>query len=134
MVLVDSGFLVALGRAQDSLHASAARFLSGFRGALFTVPAVVAETCFFMDAKAKANLLDWVSRGGLSVVEIPAAAYGELAGTIRKYDNREVDFADAALVWLASESGVRDILTVDRRDFSVFRLKAGKRFRLVDWF
>ena len=133
-MLVDTGYLVALGRARDSLHPEADRFLSAFRGALFTVSAVIAETCFFMDAKAKAHLLEWVGEGSLSVVEVPAAAYADLAATIRKYSDRKVDFADAALVWLAEESGMRSILTVDRQDFSTFRLKGGKRFRLIDWF
>jgi uncharacterized protein len=133
-VLVDTGYLVALGRARDSLHAKADRFLSAFRGTLFTVPAVITETCFFMDANAKAHLLEWVGEGSLSVVEVPVAAYPDLAATIRKYSERKVDFADAALVWLAEESGLRAILTVDQRDFSCFRLKGGKRFRLIDWF
>lgn len=133
-VLIDSGYLIALGRAQDPLHPNADRFLSSFRGSLFTVSAVIVESCFFMDAKAKAHLLDWIGERSLSVVEVPAAAYPDLGATIRKYADREVDFADAALVWLAEESGVRAILTVDQRDFSVFRLKGGKRFWLIDWF
>ena len=133
-VLVDSGYLIALGRARDSLHPNADRFLSTFRGSLFTVSAVIVESCFFMAAKAKAHLLDWIGEGSLSVVEVPPAAYPDLGATIRKYGDREVDFADAALVWLAEESGVRAILTVDQRDFSIFRLKGGKRFRLIDWF
>jgi hypothetical protein len=37
------------------------------------------------------------------------------------------------LVWLAEQSGQHAILTVDEGDFSRFRLKGGKRFRLVDW-
>ncbi|HEX9673251.1 MAG TPA: hypothetical protein VGA12_07435 [Burkholderiales bacterium] len=41
---------------------------------------------------------------------------------------------DAALVWLAEESGLRRILTVDRSDFSLFRLKGAKRFDVLDWF
>lgn len=133
-VLVDSGYLIALGRAQDSLHPKANDFLSAFRGALLTVSAVIVETCYFLDASAKARLLEWASQGSLSVVEVPPAAYPDLGTTIRKYSDREVDFADAALVWLAEESGVRGILTVDQRDFSTFRLKGGKRFRLIDWF
>jgi predicted nucleic acid-binding protein len=133
-VLVDTGYLVALGRARDSLHAKADRFLSAFRGSLFTVSAVIAETCFFMDAQAKAHLLEWAAEGSLAVVDVPVAAYPDLAGTMRKYSDRKVDFADAALVWLAEESGVRAILTVERRDFSTLRLKGGKRFRLIDWF
>ena len=133
-LLVDTGYLVALGRAQDSLHHQADRFLAAFRGRLFTVTAVIVEACFFMDAKAKAGLLAWASGGSLSVIDVPVAAYPDLGKTILKYADREVDFADAALVWLAEESGVRSILTVDRRDFATFRLKAGKRFQLVDWF
>ena len=66
-MLVDTGYLVALGRARDSLHAKADRFLSAFRGTLFTVPAVITETCFFMDANAKAHLHTYptVERNGM---------------------------------------------------------------------
>ena len=133
-VLVDSGYLIALGRARDPLHPAAGHFIAGFRGSLLTVSAVVVETCFFLDAKAKTLLLDWAHEGGLSVLDVPVPAYPDLAATMRKYGDREVDFADAALVWLAEESGIRSILTVDRRDFSAFRLKGGRRFDLVDWF
>ncbi len=38
------------------------------------------------------------------------------------------------LVWLSEESGLRRILAVDRSDFSLFRLKGGKRFDVLDWF
>ena len=42
-------------------------------------------------------------------------------------------FADAALVWLAEQTGNRAILTVDETDFRRFRLKSGARFELVEW-
>ena len=51
-----------------------------------------------------------------------------------KYASRKLDLADAALVWLAGESGLRRILTVDRADFSAFRIKGGKRFELIGWY
>jgi uncharacterized protein len=135
-VLVDTGFLVALGRANDSLHAKADTYLKRFRGGLYTVSAVIAETCFHMDVRGKSALLDWAHRGSLAVVEVPVAAYPDLARTMEKYSdrNRQIDFADAALLWLAEESRIRDILTVDRRDFSAFRFRSGKRFELVEWF
>ncbi len=116
------------------MHPRADRFLSKFRGALYTVSAVIVETCHFMGSRTKQELLDWVHEGSLAVVEVPVAAYPDLAATIGKYADRKVDFADAALVWLAEESGIRQIVTVDRRDFSTFRLKGGKRFELIDWF
>jgi len=64
---------------------------------------------------------------------VPVEAYPELAKTIAKYANRDVDFADAGLVWLAGETGLRRILTVDERDFGVYRLKGGKRLEVIPW-
>jgi len=132
-ILVDTGFLVAYGKKRDLLYPKADRFLSKYHGTLFSVSAVVVETCFFLDAGAKQHLLEWVEEGSLSMVEVPVVAYPELAETIGTYSDRNVDFADAALIWLAETSGIRRILTTDRRDFYTFRLKGGKRFDPVDW-
>jgi len=41
---------------------------------------------------------------------------------MRKYVNRKMDFADAALLRAAERENTRKIFTVDRRDFSVYRL------------
>jgi uncharacterized protein len=41
---------------------------------------------------------------------------------MRKYANRPMDLADAALIRVAEREGLRKIFTVDRRDFSVYRL------------
>jgi predicted nucleic acid-binding protein len=133
-LLVDTGFLVAYAKKHDFLHAKADRFLSKYRGALYSVSAVIVETCFHLDSVAKQHLLEWVKEGSLAVVEVPVSAYAELAGTIGKYSDHDVDFADAALLWLAEKSGIRKILTTDRRDFHVFRLKDGKRLDLIEWF
>lgn len=131
---MDSGFLVAYGKKHDSLHTKADRFLAKYHGALFTVSAVIVETCFHFNAGAKRELLEWVGEGSLSVVEVPVAAYPELSALVGRYADHDVDFADAALVWLAEQSGIRGILTTDRRDFRSFRLKNGKHFELIDWF
>jgi predicted nucleic acid-binding protein len=39
-----------------------------------------------------------------------------------------MDFADASVVLLAARTGVREILTADRRDFAVYRLAGRLRF------
>ena len=72
--------------------------------------------------------------GRLKLLELSIAAYGDIAAIVGKYADRDIDFADAALVWLAEQSGCRAVLTVDLRDFGVYRLKGGKRFDLVKWF
>ena len=132
-LLADTGFLVAAGQRGDPLHDAAKRFLSGYSGTLVTAAPVIVETCFFFESKGKAELLEWVRSGGLGVAEVPVSAYPDLARTIEKFADQDIDFTDAALVWLAEESGLRRILTVDRSDFSLFRLKGGKRFEVLDW-
>ena len=92
------------------------------------------ETSSFLDACAKIKLLDLVQSGRIKTLELPSTAYGDIASIIGKHADRDIDFADAALVWLAERSGCRAILTVDLRDFGVYRLKGGKRFDVVKWF
>lgn len=132
-LLVDTGFLVALYRRNDRLHASAVEFLRANRTPLVTASPVIVETSFFLEPRSKAELLDWVTKGGVSVAEVPVEAYPALAVLLRKYRQLDLDFTDAALVWLAELLGEHRILTVDERDFAVLRLKGRKRFVLVRW-
>ena len=131
--LVDTGFLVALFRRGDRLRSAARNYLREHTHPLATVTPVVSETCFFLDVRAKADLLEWVVRGGMSVVDVPADGFAAIRATFLKYADRELDFADAALVWLASVSGCRRVLTVDAGDFQVLRVKGNRRFDVVAW-
>lgn len=132
-LLVDTGFLVAYGLRNDPCHSAADRFLQNYKGDLVTASPVIIETCFFFGPAGKRHLLEWIHQGSLSVVEVPVATYPDLSTIIGKYSDRDIDLADAALVWLAGETGLRRILTVDERDFEVFRLKGGKRFEMIPW-
>ena len=131
--LVDTGFLVALFRRKDRLSAAAREHLRAYTYALATVTPVITETCFFLDPAGKSNLLEWVIRGGITVADVPVEAYRDIKAHIGKYADRDIDFADAALLWFATVSGCHSILTVDVGDFSVYRLKGNKRFDVVSW-
>lgn len=50
---------------------------------------------------------------------------------MKQYRDTPMDFADATLVLLAEELGLLDILTLDRRGFSTYRIGRGRAFRLV---
>jgi len=134
-VLVDTGFLVALGRERDPNHAAAANWLARSTAQLVTVTAVIVETCHFLCLDARTSLLDWLANDASApaVIDVPPQAYPELIRTMRRYKERDVDFADAALVWLGEQTGNRGILTVDEADFGRFRLKGGGRFELLGW-
>ena len=131
--LVDTGFLVALFRSRERFNGAAKAYLTRNRQPLLTVTPVVVETAFFLAAEEKRALLEWVRREGLRVAEWPPSAYARTDAIIAKYADRDIDLADAVLIWLAEQSGCRAILTVDVRDFSIYRLSGGKRFEVLDW-
>ncbi len=133
-VLADTALLIALFDPLDKLAAAAAGYMKEHRHSLLTVSPVIVEACHFLPPTEKVNLLTWIRRGGLSVSETPVSAYPQLEIALRKYADQDIDVADAALIWIANETGARRILTVDRRDLEIFRLKGGKRFELIDWF
>lgn len=134
MLIVDTGFLVALYIRRDKLHQHALNFLQQNQHALITVAPVIVESCYFLDAKAKISLLNWVLCGGVKVVDVPVTAYSEIAQAIEKYADQDIDFTDATLVWLANEYQEQQILTVDKADFSAFRLKNNQWFHLLEWY
>ena len=133
-VLVDSGFLIALGIERDPRHRAARAFLDSYVGELLVPAPVVTETCYFLSTAGKVRLLDWLRKIPRKVLDLPVYAYPEAGEILARYAELDPDFTDAAIVWFAEDTGCRAILTVDVRDFSTFRLAKGKRFELVKWF
>lgn len=133
-LIVDTGFLVALYINRDTLHKSAMEFLRDDARPLITTPAVVVETCFFLDPSGKRELLNWICCGGIEVYEVQTNHYTLIARYIEKYADQDIDFADATLVWLANQTGDKKILTVDKTDFSIYRLKGNRRFEVISWY
>ncbi len=133
-VLADSGFLVALGIRRDPRHEAAKAFVAGYKGEIVVPGPVVVESCYFLSTAGKIRLLDWLAKGRGKVVELPSSAYADIGAILGRYAGLEPDFTDAAIVWLADNTGCRAVLTVDARDFGIYRLKGGKRFEVVKWF
>lgn len=128
-VLVDTGPLVALFVRNDPDHARVVAWLRDYRGRLLTTWHVLTEVCHFLTPEVTLKFLRWVDAGGATVVEMPANELGNVIRLIGKYRDRPMDLADASMIWLAGQSGVRDILSVDSSDFAVFRTPQGKPFR-----
>jgi predicted nucleic acid-binding protein len=48
-----------------------------------------------------------------------------------RYADRPMDFADAALVYLAKRETLSTIFTVDHADFDTYRIEGRRRFRVL---
>lgn len=130
-LIVDTGPLVAWLDAGDGHHEMVREFLEGYTGELMSTWAVLTEVCHLLPEHMVSGFLRWVGAGGLTVVDMPAGIATGLADRMDKYADLPMDLADASLIWLAETSGVLDILTLDRRDFGVYRTERGRSLRNV---
>lgn len=95
-----------------------------------TLP-VVTEVCHFLNAQGKRAFLTWVRRGALTIQTVGADDFEQIGAIMERYEDRDIDFADASLIWLADRLNSAAVLTVDRRDFEVYRLSNGTAFQIV---
>lgn len=130
-VVVDSGFLIGLFDEKDPLHARCRGFLRDYRGRFLTTEAVLTESLALLTVQQQLRCLDWLgdaAQAGLLVVDRMPIDFRAVEKLAQKYSDQPMDFADASVVLLATRTGVKEILTADQRDFSVYRLGARTRF------
>jgi uncharacterized protein len=124
-VIVDAGPLIGWLDADDSYHGLVRGFFESYRGELLSTWPVLGEVCHLLPERMVANFLRWVGRGGITVVDVPTSSLTALADRIDKYADLPMDLADASLIWLAESLGVMEVLTIDRRDFGIYRTARG---------
>ena len=82
----------------------------------------------FSGNRGKQALLKLLERGALVMHEITPRDIATIRQVINQYVNIDPDFTDATLLALAEQGKVRKILTVDKRDFSIYRFSDGSNF------
>ncbi|MBI4204942.1 MAG: PIN domain-containing protein [Betaproteobacteria bacterium] len=130
-LVVDSGFLIGLFDETDPLHSRCRDFLRDYRGRFLTTEAVLTEALALLSHVQQSRCLDWLgdaAQAGLLIVDREPVDFRAVEKLARKYADQPMDFADASVVLLAHRSGIREILTADRRDFAVYRISGRTRF------
>ena len=124
MILIDAGPLVALVDADDQHHAKCVSILKQLREPLATVWPPVVEAMYLLSdlPLAQEALWEMLERGAVLLLPLDSNDIPRIRELMRNYVNRKMDFADAALLRAAERENTRKIFTVDRRDFSVYRL------------
>jgi predicted nucleic acid-binding protein len=124
LILVDAGPLVALVDADDQHHLRCVAALRASREPMATVWPPLTEAMYLLGdlPRAQEALWEMLERGALHLFPLDSGDAPRMRELMRKYANRPMDLADAALLRVAEREGIRRIFTVDRRDFSVYRL------------
>ncbi len=128
--LLDTGVFVALLDRSERNHQRCVDLFSAFRGQLLTTEPVLTETVYLLgpSVKAQRNGIDFILKGGATLVPQSVASLTRASALMRKYSDIPMDLADATLVVLAEETGIREVLTLDIRGFSAYRTKDRKAF------
>lgn len=132
-VLVDTGPIVALLDRSDAEHAAVTTALESLRDPLVTVWPVVVEAMYLLAFSWRAQKALWeiLETGTIRLLGLDAADLPRMKQLMEKYRDRPMDLADAALVCAAEREGLRRILTLDRTDFTVYRMARKGRFTLL---
>ena len=135
--LTDAGPLIALFAVDDKHHNHYDQPISEFSATglrvVTTWPCIV-EASYLLGIPQRFELLQWIELGGVVVYPFSPHHLGDMVAWMRTYsaDNkREMDLAHAALYWVANETGIREIMTTDVRDFSRYRLADGQSFAIL---
>jgi len=132
-VLVDAGPLVAVLDRSDAHHRRCVGALEVIREPLVTVWPAFTEAMYLLRGSWTAQDALWrmVTSASLGVLSIDADDAPRMRELMRRYRSLPMDLADAALVRVAEREQIRRILTLDRRDFSVYRPAKVGRFAII---
>ena len=124
MILIDAGPLVALVDADDQHHRKCVQALREIREPLMTVWPALAQALYLLSDLPSGQEAVWemLLRGAVGILPLDVEDVPRIRELMRKYRDRAIDLADAALLHAGERVGSRKFFTVDRKDFSIYRL------------
>ncbi|MBI2839688.1 MAG: PIN domain-containing protein [Acidobacteria bacterium] len=133
MILVDAGPLVALLDRDDQHHAACAEAFKTIDEPLATVWPAFTEAMYLLhDApNGPERLWDFAEEVRITFLQVAEHDNQRIRELMQKYNDRQMDLADATLVCVAEREGLDQIFTVERTDFTVYRLNGHQRFQII---
>ena len=132
-LLLDTGFLVALVNRADPDHERCTNAWRPLRAEILSVEGVLVEAAYLLrrvrGGPQKAIAL--AVAAGVRMYAPQLCTLGRAAELMTRYQNVPMDFVDALLICVAEEADVREILTLDRRGFTVYRVKDKRPLTMI---
>lgn len=132
-LLLDTGAFVALIDRSEERHRDCVQVLEGWTGPIVTSEAVLTEALHLLgpDWRPRGACLQFILRGAVLLVPTSLRSLRRVTELMEKYADRPMDYADATLVALAEDLDTDEVFTLDRQDFSIYRLQGTRAFRLL---
>lgn len=134
MILVDAGPFVALFDPKDAFHQRCRSTLKTLREPLSTTIPVLTEAFHLLDpgSPGAKRLGEFILGGGVSIWFLDHPALVRALRLMERYSDHPMDLADASLIAAAESLQTRKIFTIDRNDFSTYRIQQGHRHESVE--
>jgi predicted nucleic acid-binding protein len=134
-ILVDAGPLLAFIAQRDAYHTACVEILRSLNTNLITTLPALAEAMYFAldryGQKAVNALWTDIFDELVLIENLQPADYPRMQVLMAKYADLPMDFADASLVAVAERLSINRVFTVDRTDFSVYKLMGRRHLTVI---
>lgn len=134
-ILVDTGPLYALADQDDQYHDLVEHYVTQTQEALIVPSPVVPEVCYLLlehlGAEAELSFLRSLANQELFLEHPIPRDLERVIEILDQYQDAEFGMVDATIMAMAERLKIEVILTLDHRDFRIYRPEHCVAFRLV---
>lgn len=132
--VADTGFVVALLNRSDTMHHIVTRVYAQHQQILLP-QTVLAEVAYLVGRNAGTPtvvaFLQGLSASRFRLVALTDEDVMRVAAILEEYEDSRIDFVDASVMAVAERFGITTILTLDQRDFRLFRPRHCDSFEIL---
>jgi uncharacterized protein len=132
--VADTGFAVALLNRSDTMHTIVTKIYIQ-QTEILLPQTVLAEIAYLVGKNAGVKtvvaFLQGLSASRFTLVALTDKDVMRVGEILNEYADSRIDFVDASVMAIAERYGIIQILTLDQRDFRLFRPKHCNNFNIL---
>jgi predicted nucleic acid-binding protein len=123
--ILDTGPWVALIDRSKATHDRCVKWFKQYTGKMYSTEAVLTEVLYLLNfaVDAQTAAMDFVLESVVELIPVGIESLNRVKSVMLKYADVPMDYADATIVCLAMETGIRNVITLDKKDFSIYKIK-----------
>lgn len=131
-IIIDTGFIYALCSKKDANHLKAEAAAIKYNGMQWVTTCFVFHELYWLLGETNPLQIFEAEKAGIfQVIGFDRDHLAKIETHVKKYSDRQIDLADASLIFLAECLGHGNILTTDLNDFTVYRWNRTHSFNLL---
>jgi predicted nucleic acid-binding protein len=132
--IADTGFVVALANSTDIRHTEV-RAVYIQQKQILLPQTVLVEVAYLLGRDAGIRIaiswLEGLSASRFTLIPLVEQDIVRIAKILKQYEDSRVDFVDASVMAVAERLNITTVLTLDQRDFRMFRPQHCQSFNLL---